>query len=216
MRINDKQPQIAALVARWNSTNSSNDDWKERKSEDLRRELALKVIEPELKAVDRQLILHHNRFLTMKPNGVHSFAHGSEMVSDTVDWISVGRISGSELKRVNASSRMIGRGEAAFRIGFAAQFHVPLRSAYVSLAPRYAMGAHQPHFVIREEKPEEAGKPQRFSLDVSALGDHLFRLKRGQHDWYTQIEIVLGTEDVRAWLVEHKSEDAYLELERHL
>lgn len=216
MRIHSGHPEVSPLIKRWNSIKGANSKWKRRKSNELHRELMLNIVEPPLMRFEGELVLLYHRFLTMVPSGEHSFAHGSTMVSKDVYWVTVGRIDGSKLERTRAQvcKRQIGTSEVQFYTS--PKFLVPLRSARVSLKPLYAMGKHEPHFVIRESEPSSTGPMHPFMLDLSDLGDHLFAFRRGEHDWFTKIEIVLGTKSVHAWLAEHGSEETYQALRKRL
>jgi hypothetical protein len=215
MLINSNTAEVSALVKRW-GVQRKDEASRNRASTRLRRQLMRIAVEPILERFDGQLMLHYHRFLFMRPNGVHSFAFGSEYVSDTAYWVSVGRIDGGKLRRTPMRTRKLGCGDEAMTIRFAPMYAIPLRSECVFLAPRYAAGKHQPYFVAREKKPEEALTPPTFSIDVSALGDHLFAVTPGKHDWYTEIEIVLGTKSVHAWLKKHGSEQVFDELKKRL
>lgn len=216
MLIDAKHAEVLPLIKRWNSMRSPNPTQKERKSHDLRRQLMLDIVEPKFKRYEGELILLYHTFLSMRPSGVHSFAHGSEMVSDTVYWVTVGRIDGTKLRRIRAQTHEVGARPFPLRFYTAPQFLVPLRSASVSLAPRYARDSHQPHFVIRERAPNETALEPSFMLDISAIGNCLFALRRDKNDWATEVEIVLGTKSVRAWLAEHGSEETYQALRKRL
>lgn len=215
MLINSNTAEVSVLVKRWHAQKGDAES-RDRTSIRMRRQLMRIAVEPILKRFDGQLMLHYNRFLFMKPNGVHSFAHGSEYVSDTAYWVSVGRIDGGKLWRTPMHIRKMGFGDEEMRIRFAPTYAIPLRSERALLTPLYAPGKHQPYFVMREKKPEDISNPPKFSIDVSALGDHLFAVRPGKHDWYTEIEIVLGTKPVHAWLKEHGSDEAFQALKKCL
>lgn len=216
MRIHSQHAGVVPLVHRWQATQSANEAWRRRKSEALQRELMLELVEPELRRFNGELVLLYHKFLTMVPSGEHSFVHGSTMMSQDVYWTTVGRIDEARLRRIRAQvqRRQINSVPCLFRTS--PKFLVALRSASVSLEPRYAQGMHQPYFVVREKKPGDPVIEPRPTLDLSELGDHLFALHNGRHDWARKIEIVLGTKSVHAWLKEHGSEATYWTLRFHL
>ena len=166
------------------------------------------VIAPAVQEFKGELVLKYHEFLTMVPSGTHSFTHGSEMVSKTVYWVSVARTTDGKLIEVPKVDRprIVGGLKNVFTTS--RKFLIPaLWHEYLS--PQYR-NSHQPYFAITPKKTKE----EDVSFDVAYFGEHLFRLKRGQYDWATKVEIAFGNESVREWLEKTKSVCTYGQLSR--
>lgn len=194
MIITANNPEVAVLNQVWNSV----DRRTEGLAEGLKRRLARDVIAPAVAGFNGELILKYQEFLTRVPSGRHSFAHGFEMISKAVYWVSVARIAGSEIEEV---SKIPPPNHMSFAT--LSKILIPvLWETY--LEPRYRRGIHRPYFALG--KVAEGNKER---TDFSLLGHHLFRFTRSDLDWATKIEIVVGNESVGAWLRERKSAQTF-------
>ncbi len=199
MLINRDHEAVKPLCEMWGKYSGTNPYLREKRSNDHARTLR-GIISDALVPYKGELILSYQRFLSMRPTGAHSFAHGVEMASTTVYWGSVGRIAEAKAEYVHGGTRTMGIPPSQITIGFASQYLVPVTSK-VSLRPHYR--GHAPYFVLPEEK--EGSTPHVLSFDLAVLGQHLFRVQPHKDDWYKVVEIALGDASVEAWLTAHDS-----------
>jgi hypothetical protein len=193
MIITENSPEVVILKRVWNYE----DGRIEGLAEGLKR-LARSAILPAVQTFQGELILKYQEFLTRVPSGRHSFAHGSEMISKIVHWVSVARIAGSQIEEVPIIP-------APNQMSFATPSKVLVPVQWeIYLKPQYRRGAHFPHFVLGEMTEQNERK-----FDLAPLGHHLFRMRRGDLDWATKIEIAIGNESVGTWLRERKSAQTF-------
>jgi hypothetical protein len=205
MLINREHEAVKKLCDQWAKYKGTNPYLKDLRSTDHQRSLR-KILDEVVVPFSGELMLVYKRFLTMKPSGTHSFAHGTEMVSATVYWLTVCRIARAEPIYEKAGTRVMGSGKDRIRIHFASKHLLPV-TAKVSLMPRYRSGKHEPYFVLDsgvEPKPALNNRAD-LDIDLAVLGQHLFNVNPGNNDWYTKAEIAFGNDSVEAWLTEHDS-----------
>lgn len=214
MRIDVDHQAVQGLCGYWKLAA----DWT-----DLRRDLYGKTLRADLAASvakialphGGQLALTYQEFLSMKPSGVHSSAHGSEMHSQTVYWVTVARLPRQvSLERIKGSSSVHQIGQNGPKVCFNTpeRFFFPVRWKR-QLWPIYPGSSCRPSFTLErpEKKPDEAVDEK--SLNIGALGEHLFRISPpGKLDWATKICVVVGTRAVKLWLIDHQSTETYEKL----
>lgn len=205
MIIDEKNPRVIELIQAWNEAPIRSQEL----CEELQERLARQVIAPVVHEFKGELILKYHEFLAMVPSGVHSFAHGSEMVSKTVYWVSVGRIaSGDRIeipKIVHPPRGPIGGPKLTFVTP--KQFIVlVLWSEY--LKPQYQNSSQPSYFVVDSDQP----KVDECMFDVSFFGEDLFRLWEDRFSWATKNAIVVGNESVLEWMKKFNSEQTYTQL----
>lgn len=197
MIITANSPEVLVLRQVWNST--------EKRTEGLvnglRRRLTRSILAPALRGHEGELILKYHEFLSMRPSDFHSSAHGSKMVSETVRWVSIARLSDSEIGEVPEEKYPSPNEKLVFCIPSRVLVSILWEN---NLAPRYRRGTNRPHFVFGKMTEQNEGK-----FDLALLGHHLFRMSRYDLDWATKIEIAVGNESVGEWLRERKSAIAY-------
>lgn len=197
MIITANSPDVLALKSVWDSAKKRT----EGLGSGLRRRLARSILAPALLGHEGELILKYHEFLSMCPSDFHSSAHGSKMVSETVRWVSVARLSDSEIEEVSEEKHPSPREKLVFSIPSRVLVSILWEN---NLVPRYRRGTNHPHFVFGKMAEQNEGK-----FDLALLGHHLFRHRRGDLDWATKIEIAVGNESVGAWLRERKSAQTF-------
>lgn len=228
MFIDSNHPVVKALMAEWNHRTSSTDS-EDRgfvsMSNALKERLADQILAL-IASSGGQLILMYHEFLTLEPSGAHSFAYGSEMQSKTIYWTHVARlpVSPTMLKQYSpGAERNLGE-QMKIRFAPSTTYLIPVAWQW-ALYPFYPNCANRPSFGfteprnqlnwLRTPKPEVLSVPSPDPLNISGLGDHLFRFKEGRYDWATKICFVVGTEAVGKWLTEHRSQEAFNQLVNH-
>ncbi len=177
-----------------------------QKSMEMR--LAEEVLVPTIQGFQGELILTYNEFLSKRPSGSHSFAHGSEMITETVYWVSVARIGMGGIAHVPAVIHPPWGPKKGPKISLTTpqEFRVPVVwKRYLTDSYR-RQRAH--HFVVDKGKPEDMSG----SVDISFFGRHLFRIRRNGLDWATKVEIAIGDKSVAEWLKKVKSARVYNQL----
>lgn len=218
MLIDSTHPLIQSLTNEWEGARSGPDDGRLRLSEEFQDRLA-DLILGLLSPFAGELILLYHEFLTRVPSGAHSFAHGSEMVSETVYWPRAARLSAPvAMTKERSSGSEWGNEEHRIRIAPSTSFLLSTEWQW-SLYPYYPTTAHRPSFGFNEprksfgwtRKSQEAVQslPKSDPLDISCLGEHLFRVRQGKYDWATKICLVLGAPAVKGWFEERGSSSAY-------
>lgn len=218
MLIDTAHPLVQALLAEWRDNQRLGETRRLQASKELSAELAQGVTNL-LASFRGQLILSYHEFLTMEPTGEHSFAHGSAMWSKTVYWTWAARLHQSpELVEKRSRGGTIDLGETKIRFAPSVQYLIPVAWQRVL----YPSGSSQPvfGFTLRgrlplwstRPEPDEVSEPTTDPLDISYLGNHLFRLQERKHDWATKVCLVVGTVAVRSWLEQHGSTEAYQSL----
>ncbi len=202
MLINSDHEAVKRLCETWKKYKGNSPYLRELRSKDHARALR-KILDEALLPFQGELILVYQTFLSSRPSGAHSFAHGSEMVSQTVYWVTVARIAEAKATYEKEGSRSMGIGQERIRIGFASKYLVQV-SMKKSLRPRYRGGKHEPYFVLPDAS-NESEAPEKMSLDIAVLGQHLFRVQPHKNDWYTKVEIAFGNASVEEWLKVHDS-----------
>ncbi len=187
-------PEVAVLKQIWDSV----DRRTEGLAEGLKRRLVRTAIAPAVAMANGELILKYHEFLTRVPSGRHSFAHGSEMISKTVYWVSVARIAGGGIEEVPEIPP-----ENHMSFATLSKVLVPVQWEN-NLMPRYRRSANSPHFVLGEMPERNEGK-----FDTAFFGHHLFRIRRGDFYWATTVEIAVGNDSVGMWLRERKSAQTF-------
>lgn len=220
MLIDRKTPAVAALLTEWETAPRTQES-----AAQFKMALAKSIIEPAIHPFAGQLILFYHKFLTMRPTGSHSFAHGLEMCSQDVHWLTAGRLAdkntlsffaswiyGTRVAQPPEKKPVIITSPSGSR-----SYHIPLRWFWHTQT-HFRRGAYHPHFVMHTNGPvyepgeqDDVGAP---ALDISAFGNHLFRLQEGRHDWATNISIIVGTRSVRKWLAENKSSATFNRIAR--
>ncbi|MCR4285901.1 MAG: hypothetical protein NUW00_03325 [Candidatus Kaiserbacteria bacterium] len=199
MIITANSPDVLALKYVWDSAEKRT----EGLGNGLQRRLTRSVLAPAIQGHVGELILKYQEFLTTVPNGFHSFAHGSGMRSETVRWVSVARLTGDTIEEIREEHHPLHAQGSKFTFITPSKVLAPVLWEN-NLKPRYRRGVNRPHFVFGKMAEQNEGK-----FDISLLGNHLFRYRRGDLDWATKIEIAVGDESVGAWLRERKSALAY-------
>lgn len=172
-----------------------------------------------------ELGLLYHEFLTMAPSGAHSFAHGTEMVSRTVYWLTAVRLS-APVSLVEEKSPGSEWGNEEHKIRIAPSTSFLLSTLWqCSLYPYYPGESNRPSFrfneprgmrlgwTARSQEPAKISTPRPGPLDISCLGEHLFRGEERKHDWATRMCLVFGTADVEAWLKERSAPEVFFELQ---
>lgn len=199
MIITGNSPEVVVLSRVWNSAEGRT----EKLGEELRQRLLNEVLAPAVGDNVGELILKYHEFLMRVPNGNHSFAHGSEMETKTVYWVSAARIAHSKIEEIPWRRNHLESGKWKISFPTQSKLLVPVHWE-THLEPRYRRNARQSYF--RFGMPVEGNEGK---IDVSLLGHHLFRQKRGDLDFATKIEIVIGNESVGIWLRERKSAQTF-------
>lgn len=215
MLIDRDHPLVQPLVRQWEVSKKL---MSEKKSWSfglrLERRLAHEIT-AQAKEFRGQLVLKYHEFLSMVPTGEHSFAHGSVMGSQTVYWVTVARLSEEvALTATKLRRRTIDYGEFKRRLVFPPQYSLAVVWQR-TLWPIYRGESFRPVFVLERpnKKPETPPDQEETRLlSIESLGNHLFSLRQGEHDWATKIEVVLGTSAVEQWLVEHRSAETFKQL----
>lgn len=223
MLIDTAHPLVQALLTEWRDNQRLGEKRRLQVSKELSAKLAQGVTNL-LAPFQGQLILSYHEFLTMEPTGEHSFAHGSAMWSKTVYWTRAARLhQSSELVEKRSRGRTIGLGETKIRFAPSVEFLIPVAWQRV-LYPYYPGRSSRPAFgfTLRgdlplwgtKREPDTVSEPTADLLDISYLGNHLFRLREGKHDWATKVCLVVGTRTVKEWLEQHDSVESYQSLKR--
>jgi hypothetical protein len=178
--------------------------------------LIRQLIEPETMSHSGELVLFFHEFLTLRPTGEHSFAHGSVMGSETIYWVSVGRLTGEKITETEESRTCFNPPEGPqMNVSFPPQFLLPVEGQ-MQLRPIYPGSSHHPCYTAKPpEKHRRASDavPRNTPIDLSAFGQHLFRVGReGPYEWATHFAAAIGNASVERWLVEQRSVKAYNEL----
>lgn len=223
MRIDQSHELIAPLAQAWQVTlPHESSELAERASQNFQRRLVNEVFDPIITRFPGELILTYHKFLTMVPSGVHSFTHGSEMISKTVYWVTVGQIALAPVEIIETKEKRhswdIG-GVSPITLVTPPTFLVPVTKK-LSLFPRYRMEHHNPYFVVEHPEHEERKRyvlpPDPVNdilLNISQFGQDLFQYGRsGRLDWATKNLLVVGNRSVKLWLESHGSSAAYDEL----
>lgn len=213
MQIDASQKAVQGFCSYWKLAVDC--DWPDTKraryAQTLQADLAGSIAKEAL-PYGGQLILTYHEFLSMEPSGAHSFAHGSEMQSKTVYWVTIARLPRLvSLEQTKASSRTLqaGGGGSKIRFNTPARFFFPVRWTR-QLWPIYPGTSRQPSFTLErpDKKPDDLADDKL--LNIGALGEHLFRTGPvGKLDWATKIYLVVGTSAVKSWLIRHQSVAAY-------
>lgn len=202
MIITSSDPEVLTLKSIWDSVGERTDEL----SEELKQRLVKDVFAPAVQEFNGELILKYQEFLSRVPNGNHSLAYGSEMVTKTVYWASVARIAHSDVEEVLKVRHLSPKKKFIFVTP--SKVLVPvLWETY--LEPQYRGGKNQTHFAVGE-----IAKANENKFDISLLGHYLFRFARNDLDWATKIEIAVGNESVSTWLRERESADVFSMLMR--
>lgn len=213
MLINDSNKMVQVLLNDWRALAPAT---AEEVSQAYQKTLAKLVIEPATQCFPGELILKYHEFLHLKPTGEHSFAYGSTMGSETVYWVTLGRMTKEDggLIEQPATERLIGPEDQQIRFVSPRKFLLPVEWK-ISLRPCWAT-SHSPCFAIKQpdKKTPADDAWQREPLDLSDLGQHLFRVRKNDLDWATKIFIVVGNESVMTWLDERQSSDVYVSLQK--
>lgn len=227
MRIDSVHPTVMALTAEWDRCTQPQDSTVEGSvlmSDVLRERLADQILAL-IASFGGQLILMYHAFLTTGLSGAHSFAHGSEMQSRTVHWMHAARLPVSpEIVRKRSPGSEIECGQQTIRFAPATTYFIPVVWQWV-LYPFYPNGGNQLSFGFTKfgrlhswrsrPEPNKVSVPSADPLDISALGDHLFKTRKVHYDRATTICVVVGNDEVGKWLSEHNSRDAYAQLVNH-
>ena len=189
MRITLDSPEVLALKKIWDSAEVQTPG----KGEVLGNRLVQEVLVPAIRKFEGELILRYHEFLNKVPSGCHSIPHGTEMVTRTTYRTTVARLACCEIELVQG------------REGFMSPFRSPSKALATvlwgtDLEARYRSGDALPYFAFKHN-----GKSNENKLDLSLLGHHLFTMRKAEFDWATRIQIVIGNESVRTWLMERNS-----------
>lgn len=205
MIIDQNNPRVIELIQAWNATSTRSGELCEEFQERLTRQ----VIVPAVQECTGELILKYHEFLTMVPSGAHSFAHGSQMVSKTVYWVSVGRIaSGDRIeipKIVHPPRGPVGGPKLTF---VTPKKFIVLVHWSEYLKPQYKNSSQPSHFVVDQNQK----KVDEFMFDVSFFGEDLFFLREDRFAWATKDAIVVGNASVLEWMKKLNSEKTYTQL----
>lgn len=206
MIIDLNNPCVMGLVHTWNSALVRSSDL----SQNLQKRLVREVISPAIQGFKGELVLKYRESLRVVPTGGHSFAHGSEMISTTVYWVSVGRIADGEIVEVPRGTPQPRGPEEKLKFVFVKPREFLVSNLWsVDLSPRYRHSGH-PYFVVASTKFKE----KTSTFDVAYFGGHLFSQNHTALDWATKVVIAIGNESVREWLVKTKSARTYNQLSR--
>lgn len=220
MIIDFDHPAVKALIAEWAGVQTVPENDQLELSRALKERLANQILAL-IASFGGQLILTYHEFLIMEPSGAHSFAHGSEMWSKTVYWMHVARLCAPpSIVKEHSPGSEIGRGQLKIRFAPSTTYLIPVAWQW-ALYPFYPDGGNQSFGFTKfgrflpwrtRREPDEVSEPRADPLDISFLGDHLFKSRRGRHDWATKICLAVGTEAVGKWLTEHGSQAAFDQL----
>lgn len=224
MRVDTDDLRVAKLIGAWRDFPSLSEDVLAQESRAFRKALVREIIQPSVAEHSGELVLFYHKFLTRVPSGIHSFAHGSEMMSQDVYWVTVARIKSDmflSLVETEEKPFTIGRDRAKISVALSPRFFIPVEWK-ICLKSRYSNNSHAPHFVTddsadKKHSSNPVADRESERLDVSAFGNHLFRFGRRFQDdlsWATNIFLVFGDTSVKAWLTEVGSPpDVYEKLE---
>lgn len=221
MLIDSHHLSIRMLVTEWEGARSAQEDDRCELSRVFKNRLADKILEA-IVPFGGELVLMCHEFLARVPSGAHSFAHGSEMISETVYWTHAARISRPpKIIREHLSRSETGCGRMKIRFAPSTAYLIPVVWQQ-ALHPFYPNGANQPSFGFTEpssrlgwmrmSEPEAISTKNSAPLNINCIGDHLFRLRGGLHDWTTKTCLAVGTEEVEKWLIEHRSQEIFDQL----
>jgi|GEM_PF-3185323 len=224
MLIGRNHSAVAALVQEWSVLTHSDAVVKSEISLDFQRALARQVIEPLVQGLFGEFILSYHEFLTRVPSGSHSFAYGTEIISETVRWVIVARMPSNTspiVVETVATKHVMELPKMQMRIVAPPQFLLPVQWKK-QLWPVYRGSSHHQPCYVTENLDKKKVKDrfdidwERAPLDLSAFGQHLFRAaERTGSDWATRFNIAIGNDAVAAWLQEHRSVEVYQELQEH-
>ncbi|MCF7815550.1 MAG: hypothetical protein K9M10_02190 [Candidatus Pacebacteria bacterium] len=195
MIITTSTPEVLVLKQIWDSAEKPIAGLRDG----LQRRLVRTVFAPAVRKFSGELILAYHKFISKVPSGFHSFAHGSEMVAETVHWVSVARIADGQIEEVPEEK---GGTELIYTVT-PNKVLVPVLSE-ITLKLRYRRNSFQPYFAI-----EKVVEPCDGKFDVARFGHCLFRHGKTGLDWATTNEIAVGNESVGTWLRERKSAQTY-------
>lgn len=220
MLIDRKTAAVAALLTEWETAPRTRES-----SEQFKRQLAMTILKPAIRPFVGQLILFSHKFLTMRPTGGHSFAHGLEMCSEDVHRLTTGRIASDrppwifpvQSQGAYFTQQPGKRPEIVPCPSGNREYFIPVQWLWHTQM-RYRRNTNHPHFVMHKKGPSyESERPDEIpipAIDISAFGDHLFRLVPHKLDWATNISIIMGTRSVRKWLADNKSLAAFNRISR--
>jgi len=216
MILSDASEVSRALVTAWKQLIHGTEEARREASLTRQRKLIRELIEPEVMTHPKELVLFFHESLVMRQTGEHSFAYGSTMGSRTVYWVSVGRMTGEKIVETEGSSVRWGPPEGQqVNISFPPQFLLPVEWQ-MQLWPIYPDSSHHPCYTVTHPGKHRRASdvvPRDAPIDLSAFGQHLFRVRReGPHDWATHFAVAIGNASVKQWLEEQCSAKAYKEL----
>jgi hypothetical protein len=218
MLIDTTHPLVQALLVEWRDNQRLGEKRRLQVSKELSAKLA-QGIASLLAPFRGQLVLAYHEFLTMEPTGEHSFAHGLAMWSKTVYWVRAARLDREpKLIEKRSRGRTLVAPEVKIRFAPSVEFLVPV-AWQRTLHPYYPSGSNQPAFGFTrygrlplwgtKREPDTVSESTADPFGISYLGDYLFRLREGQHDWATKVCLVVGTKAVKEWLEQHASAEVY-------
>jgi hypothetical protein len=220
MLIDRNTPAVAALLTEWQTAPRTRES-----SEQFKSRLAMDILKPAIRPFVGQLMLFSHKFLTMVPTGTHSFAHGTEMRSKDIHWLTAGRIDSNRPPwifpmQTRGAYIVQPPGKKPEIVPYSSEgmedYFIPVRWFWRTQM-RYRRGTNHPHFIMHEQgplyEPEQSYIPVP-AIDISAFGDHLFRLHNREHDWATNISLIIGTRGVKAYLADNKSLAAFNRIAR--
>jgi hypothetical protein len=210
--INHSNPAVTSLVAEWCSLHHEGPADKKRASLALQRALAVSVLAPAVNHHPGELILFYHKFLARRPTGGHSFAYGSEMVTDDEYVVLVGRIGPAAciVETPETESIQFAGTPLEYTIVFSPRFLLST-AWWTQLWPGYVHSNHPTRYVTR--RPDEKDSEfHRMPLDLSAFAQHLFPIRTREFDWAVEMEFAIGNDSVASWLLSHGSGDAWSEL----
>lgn len=209
MIIDSKNGQVSSLLTEWRTIAPLAEEDFQTVRLTFQRALTQEVLNPAIVACSGELALFYHKFLVCVPSGVHSFVFESEMVSENVYWVSVGRLEDDMFLSVvetEEKRNYVGTGKQKICLVTRPKFLIPVEwKIYLKACYK---DSHSPFFVesdLVDKKQVTAANPENAALDVSAFGKYLFPVQgrwRNDLEWATEIFLVLGNESVKSWLAE--------------